>query len=82
MTYQNPEMARLHRQILSDYYKAHGVASGEAPSEALVEAANAHAHELEKNDPAFSFPPYGIKFVQASNEQLIALYGPGDLPTS
>ena len=54
MTYQNPEMARKHRQILSDYYQDHGVATGDEPSDALVEAANAHAYALEKNDPAFS----------------------------
>lgn len=82
MSKPNAEMVRMHRQILSDYYKAHGVVTGEEPSDALVDAAHAHAFELEKNDPAFSFPPYGIKFVQASNEQLIALYGPGDQPTS
>lgn len=53
MNYQNPEIAQRHRQILSDFYKAHGVAVGEPPSDALIEAANAHAFELEKNDPMF-----------------------------
>lgn len=48
--HQNPEKVRRNREILSAYYKDHGVAIGESPSDALIEAAHAHAFELQKND--------------------------------